>query len=101
MAPCGALSVTVREPTDACYCFCVRFAGTGGPRRDHQTVPPVLRTIASVIGSNRFFVLHFENHSVSIPLGTLKQLVAVKVCKGRVTTATVSTATVSTERSVA
>ena len=68
MAPCGALSVPVREPTDACYCFCVHFVGTGGPRRDHQTVIPVLRTIASVIGSNRLFVLHFENQSVSIPL---------------------------------
>ena len=68
MAPCGALSVTVREPTDACYCFCVHFVGTGGPRRDHQTVSPVLGTIASVIGSNRFFVLHFENNSVFIPL---------------------------------
>ena len=68
MAPCGALSVTVREPTDACYCFCVRFVGTWGPRRDHQTVSPVLGTIASVIGSNRLCVLHFcKNCSIHTP----------------------------------
>ena len=40
----------------------------GGPRRDHQTVLPVLRTIASVIGNSRFFVLHFgTNCSIHTP----------------------------------
>ena len=48
--------------------FVFGLLAPGGPRRDHQTVSPVLGTIASVIGSNRFFVLHFENNSVFIPL---------------------------------